>query len=195
MITVLFGPPGSGKGTQAAHIARRLGIPHVSTGELLRREVARGTDLGREVAPIMAEGRLVDDDLMVRVIESRLTEPDATRGALLDGFPRTVPQAEALDAMLGRSRRRTDLVICLDVPEEVLVRRLLGRAQQEGRDDDTLETIQTRLDVYHRDTTPVLDHYRSAGVSLITVDGDAAIEVVNRRISDAIDRVAGSRAS
>jgi adenylate kinase len=194
VITILFGPPGGGKGTQAAHISERFGIPHVSTGEMLREEAAKGSDLGNEVAPIMAEGRLVPDDLIVRVIERRLSQPDATRGVLLDGFPRTVPQAEALDAMLRRRGRQLDLVLCLDVPEPVLVERLLGRAREEGRSDDNLETIQTRLDVYHRDTAPVLDHYRSAGVRIAEVDGDATVDEVTRRVYQALDRVAGSRA-
>jgi len=194
VITILFGPPGGGKGTQAAHISERFGIPHVSTGEMLREEAAKGSDLGNEVAPIMAEGRLVPDDLIVRAIERRLSQPDATRGVLLDGFPRTVPQAEALDAMLRRRGRQLDLVLCLDVPEPVLVERLLGRARQEGRADDNLETIQTRLDVYHRDTAPVLDHYRSAGVRIAEVDGDATVDEVTRRVYQALDRVAGSRA-
>lgn len=194
MITILFGPPGGGKGTQAAHISERFGVPHVSTGEMLRNEAAKGTELGNEVAPIMAAGNLVPDDLIVRVIESRLAEPDAIRGVLLDGFPRTVPQAEALDRMLQRRGARVDLVLCLDVPEPVLVQRLLGRARQENREDDNLETIQNRLDVYRRDTAPVLDHYRNAGVQIEEVDGDASVEEVTRRVLQAIDRVAGSRA-
>jgi adenylate kinase len=194
MITILFGPPGGGKGTQATHICERFGITHVSTGEMLREEASRGSDLGNEVAPIMAEGRLVPDELIVRVIEKRLSAADAARGVLLDGFPRTVPQAAALDAMLGRRGSRVDLVLCLDVPEPVLIERLLGRARQEGRADDNLETIQTRLDVYHRDTAPVLDHYREAGVRIATVDGDAAVQEVTRRVWEAMDRIAGSRA-
>jgi adenylate kinase len=193
MITILFGPPGGGKGTQAVHISQRFGMPHVSTGQMLREEASRGSELGNEVAPIMAAGKLVSDDLIVRVIESRLSQADAARGVLLDGFPRTVPQAGALDAMLRRRGRRIDLVLCLDVPEEVLIERLLGRAREEGRSDDNLETIQTRLDVYHRDTAPVLDHYRDAGVRIETVDGDAAVDEVTRRVYEAMDRVAGSR--
>lgn len=194
MITILFGPPGGGKGTQAGHITERLGIPHVSTGEMLRDEAAKGTPLGNEVAPIMAAGNLVPDDLIVRVIEARLAQPDASRGVILDGFPRTVPQAQALDAMLRRRGKQVDLVLCLDVPEPVLVERLLNRARAEGRVDDNLETIQIRLDVYRRDTTPVLDYYCNAGVRVETVDGDAPIEEVTRRVYEAIERVAGSRA-
>jgi adenylate kinase len=156
---------------------------------MLRDEAEKGTPLGNEVAPIMAEGHLVPDDLIVRVIESRLREPDASHGVLLDGFPRTVPQARALDAMLRRMGRRVDLVLCLDVPEDKLIQRLLARAEQQGRADDNLETIQTRLDVYKRDTLPVLDHYRAQpGTAVECVDGDAPIEVVASRIRDVIDR-------
>ena len=194
MITILFGPPGGGKGTQAEHIAARLGVPHVSTGDMLREEATKGTPLGNEVAPIMAAGNLVPDELVVRVIEARLAQPDASRGVILDGFPRTVPQAEALDAMLRRRGKQVDLVLCLDVPEPVLVERLLGRARAEGREDDNLETIGKRLEVYRRETTPVLDYYRKAGVRVETVDGDAPVDEVTRRVYQAIDRVAGSRA-
>ena len=189
LITILFGPPGSGKGTQAAYITKRYGLQHVSTGEMLRDEAEKGTELGNEVAPIMAEGNLVPDDLIVRVIESRLREPDTQRGVLLDGFPRTVPQARALDEMLRRSGRKVDLVLFLDVPEDKLIERLLGRAQTEGREDDNLETIQNRIEIYHRDTEPVLDHYRDQpGTAIEVVDGDAPILDVARRVRDAVDR-------
>ncbi len=188
LITILFGPPGSGKGTQAAYITKRYGLQHVSTGEMLRKEAEKGTDLGNEVAPIMAEGMLVPDDLIVRVIESRLRETNAA-GVLLDGFPRTVPQAAALDEMLRRTGRKVDLVLFLDVPEDKLIKRLLGRALTEGREDDNLETIQNRIEVYHRDTEPVLDHYRERPSTAIeVVDGDAAILEVAERVRNAVDR-------
>jgi len=193
MITILFGPPGGGKGTQAAHITERFGLPHVSTGEMLRNEADKRTPLGNEVAPIMAEGNLVPDGLIVRVIESRLAEPDAAHGVLLDGFPRTVPQAEALDAMLRRGGKQVDLVLCLEVPQPVLIERLLGRAREVGRADDNLETIQKRLDVYLNETAPVLDHYRGVGGYIATVDGDGDIPEVTRRIYDALDHFVGSR--
>lgn len=189
LITILFGPPGSGKGTQAAYITKRYGLQHVSTGDMLRKEAAKGTDLGNEVAPVMAEGKLVPDDLIVRVIEARLREADAATGVLLDGFPRTVPQAEALDAMLHRTGRKVDLVLCLDVPEDKLIVRLLGRAQAEGRADDNLETIEKRLEVYHRDTEPVLGYYRAVpGTAIEEVDGDAPILEVAERIRTSVDR-------
>jgi adenylate kinase len=189
LITILFGPPGSGKGTQAAYITKRYGLQHVSTGEMLRDEADKGSELGNEVAPIMAEGNLVPDDLIVRVIESRLKDADTQRGVLLDGFPRTVPQAKALDEMLRRSGRKVDLVLFLDVPEDKLIERLLGRAKTEGREDDNLETIQNRIEIYHRDTEPVLDHYRDQpGTAIEVVDGDAPILDVARRVRDAVDR-------
>ena len=192
MITILFGPPGGGKGTQARFITERFGLPHVSTGDMLRKEASKGTPLGNEVAPIMAAGDLVPDELIVRVIESRLAETDAKLGVLLDGFPRTRPQAEALDAMLKRVGKKIDLVLCLDVPESVLIERLLGRAREEGRADDNLETIQNRLDVYQRDTAPVLDHYHEVGVHVARVDGNADVAEVTRRIYDALDQFVGS---
>jgi len=189
LIVILFGPPGSGKGTQADYIAKRYDLQHVSTGDMLRAEAARGTALGNEVAPIMAAGNLVPDDLIVRVIEAHLGDVGGHRGILLDGFPRTVAQAEALDAMLERVGEHVDLVICMDVPEDKLIERLLGRAREEGRADDNLETIQNRLDVYQRDTAPVLDHYRTRDYTAIEViDGDAPILDVSGRIRDAVDR-------
>lgn len=192
MITILFGPPGGGKGTQAHFITERFGLPHVSTGEMLRNEASKGSPLGNEVAPIMAAGDLVPDELVVRVIESRLAEPDAKLGVLLDGFPRTLPQAEALDAMLRRVGKQIDLVLHLDVPEAVLIERLLRRAGEEGRADDNLETIQNRLDVYSRDTAPVLDYYDQSGVHVSRVDGDADVAEVTRRLYDALDQFVGS---
>jgi adenylate kinase len=189
LIVILFGPPGSGKGTQAAYITKRYDLQHVSTGDMLREEAAKGTPLGNEVAPIMASGNLVPDDLIVRVIESRLRDMGGRSGVLLDGFPRTVAQATALDRMLQRSDNRVDLVIALDVPEQKLIERLLGRAREEGRADDNLETIQNRLDVYHRDTAPVLDHYRALPATAIeAIDGDGPILDVAGRIRDAVDR-------
>jgi adenylate kinase len=189
LITILFGPPGSGKGTQAAYITKRYGLQHVSTGEMLREEADKGTELGNEVGPIMADGGLVPDDLMVRVIEARLRDADAAAGVLLDGFPRTVPQAQALDAMLRRTGRKVDLVLYLNVPEDKLIQRLLGRARDEGRADDNLETIEKRIEVYHRDTEPVLDHYRDAPTTAIEeVDGDAPILEVAERVRSAVDR-------
>jgi adenylate kinase len=183
MIVVLFGPPGSGKGTQAQRVAGRLGVPHVATGDILRAEVARGSALGREAEPIMRSGRLVSDDLMVRIIEQRLHEADGQPGALLDGFPRTVPQAEALDAMLARSRRAVDVVLALQVSDDELRRRVQHRAAVEGRTDDTMTAFDERLRTYATETAPVLAYYRGRGTRVAEVDGAGDIDDVTERIS------------
>jgi len=182
MIVILFGAPGSGKGTQAERVAVTTGTPHVSTGAILRAEVARGSDLGREAQPIMQSGALVPDDLMVRIIESRLAEPDAERGVILDGFPRTVPQAEALDEMLGRNRREVGLILYLEVDPELIKERILRRAAIDGRSDDTAEALAERMRVYQRDTAPVVEHYRSRGTRVERIDGSPPIDEVTEQI-------------
>ncbi|HEX6539964.1 MAG TPA: adenylate kinase [Candidatus Dormibacteraeota bacterium] len=186
MIIVLFGPPGSGKGTQAETVASRLGVPHVATGDILRAEVARGSALGREAEPIMKSGNLVSDDLIVRVIESRLGEADAQSGALLDGFPRTVPQAEALDAMLARSGRAVDEVVALQVSDDELRRRVLHRAEVEGRADDTMPAFDQRLRTYATETEPVLAYYRGTRTKIVEVDGAGPVDEVTTRIIHAL---------
>ena len=188
MIAVLFGPPGSGKGTQAARVSARIGIPHIATGDILRDEVARGTALGLEAGPIMQRGMLISDDLVVRVIEARLLQPDAARGALLDGFPRTVAQAEALDAMLARRGRGVDVLVALDVPDRVLKERVLKRAQLEGRPDDTPEALELRLATYRAETEPVLGHYGAPGTRVERIDGVGSIDAVTERITAALAR-------
>ena len=182
MIVVLFGPPGSGKGTQAAFMTRDFQLAHVSTGDMLRAEAGTGSSLGREVAPLMAAGKLVPDDLIVRVIAERLNHDDVGRGLVLDGFPRTVAQARALDAMLSGKSRDVGLVLSLQVPVDDLVERLLGRAREQGRSDDTGEVIRERMLEYERKTAPVLDHYRAGGVRVATVDGVGNVEDVCRRV-------------
>jgi len=185
MIVVVFGPPGSGKGTQAALVATRTGLPHVATGDILRAETAKGSPLGHEVEPIMRSGHLVPDDLVVRVIEARLAEPDAASGALLDGFPRTVPQAVALDEMLARNDRQVDVVVALNVPEDVLAERVRRRAP-EGRPDDTPEAFIKRLHVYRTETAPVLDYYSGKGTCVAKVDGVGDVVAVTERITGAL---------
>jgi len=186
MIVVLFGPPGSGKGTQAHRVASRLNVPHIATGDMLRAEVARGSALGREAEPIMASGKLIPDDLIVRVIEVRLDDPDARTGALLDGFPRTVPQAQALDAMLRRKGRAVDVVLALHVSDTELHRRIQHRAEVEGRADDTEAAFAERLRVYHSETAPVLDYYRTTATTIVEVDGVGDIDAVTERIAKAL---------
>jgi adenylate kinase len=182
VIVVLFGPPGSGKGTQAQRIAEVLGTPHVSTGAILRAEVARDSALGREAQPIMASGALVPDDLMVRMIEGRLAEPDAAAGVILDGFPRTVPQAEALDLMLRRNGRDVGVVLYLDVDPELIKERILRRAAIDGRTDDTAEALVERMKVYQRETAPVVDHYKARGTRMEWIDGAPPIDTVTAQI-------------
>src|SRR5262245_146452 len=186
MIGVIFGPPGSGKGTQAARIETEFRLQHLSTGDILRHEVAAGTPVGKEAARIMAAGDLVPDALIVDIVRGRLPEAEAGEGVLLDGFPRTLRQAQALDAMLADEGHSVDLVLALDVPEATLVDRILHRAQLEGRADDTREAIAERMHEYHKLTEAVLDHYVGRGVHVERVDGVGSPEAVFERIRRAI---------
>lgn len=174
---VFLGAPGSGKGTQAALLAEHLGVPAISTGEMLRDAVAQGSLLGERVREVMARGELVADDLMAEVVEERLARGDARRGFLLDGYPRTAKQAETLAAILERSSKRLDHVISIEVPEEKLIERALLRQ----RADDTGEVIRARLRVYREKTAPLIDHYRKQRL-LRTVDGERSVSEVQSEI-------------
>jgi adenylate kinase len=189
VITILFGPPGSGKGTQAEITSKRFSLPHVSTGQMLRDEVAAGTELGRQVAPIMESGGLIPDDLMVRIIERRLSQPDADVGVLLDGFPRTVPQAEELDEMLERTGREIGVVLFFDVPESELVKRIAHRADLDHRADDTPDAFIQRMREYEAKTAPVIDYYQDRGTRIEFVNGNAPIDTV----TDSILTIFGGR--
>ncbi|HEV3406205.1 MAG TPA: adenylate kinase [Candidatus Dormibacteraeota bacterium] len=182
MIGIIFGPPGSGKGTQAMRLENDLHLNHLSTGDILRSEVAKGTPLGKEVERIMAAGDLVPDRLIVDTVRKRLPEAEAGRGALLDGFPRTVAQARALDSMLADEGHKVDFIVALTVPEGVLVGRLLLRAQVEGRTDDNRESIEERMREYHKLTEAVLEHYRKQGVPIHEIDGVGTPDEVFHRI-------------
>lgn len=183
MRIVLLGAPGSGKGTQAAHIAQRYRIDHISTGDLLRAEVAAGTPLGKQAKEIMDAGSLVSDDIMLGMIEGRLAG-NAAEGFLLDGFPRTLPQAEALDKLLGRIGQPLDVVVFFDVDYAEIIQRLLAR----GRSDDTEEAIRTRLQVYEQQTAPLIDHYKAKG-NLRSVRGEGEITEIAERLFNVLDQV------
>jgi adenylate kinase len=194
MICVLFGPPGSGKGTQAEMITQALGVPHVSTGELLRAEAATGTALGHEVAPVLEAGGLVPDAVIEHLLGRRLEAPDAAAGAILDGYPRTVPQARDLDGRLATAGRRVDVVLVLEVGEPTLMERLNSRAAEQHRADDNPASIAERLAEHRLLTEPVLDYYRSEGVPVREVDGTGDIHAVHRRVLEALSS-AGFRTS
>jgi adenylate kinase len=181
----LFGPAGSGKGTQAAFLKSTLGVEHIATGEMLREERARGTDLGQTVATYLAAGRLVPDEVIVAMIRHRLEAPQADAGFVLDGFPRTVAQARALREALGNLDRSLDLAMVLEVPTEELIERLSNRAKVEDRDDDTPEVIEERLRVYHDQTEPVLD-YLADFVQVARIDGTKSVDEVSREILQAV---------
>jgi adenylate kinase len=187
MIGLIFGPPGSGKGTQAARIHSELDLEHLSTGEILRAEAARGTEIGKEAARLMKEGHLVPDELLVPIIRARLQERRGrSRGVLLDGFPRTVEQAKALDELLAADGRKVDFVVALDAPDDLLIQRLLHRAVVEHRPDDTEEAIKERMKEYHERTAPVLEHYRRSGVPVAEIDAIGSPDEVFERIHHAL---------
>lgn len=181
MRLVLLGAPGSGKGTQAARLKEHLQVPHISTGDLLRAEVAAGSKLGLEAKEVMASGNLVSDEILLGMLEARFSRPDTAGGFILDGYPRNLAQAAALDKLLGRIGQPMDFAVQLEVPIDLLVERIAGRAAAEGRADDSPESVRTRLDVYDRQTAPVIDFYRQHG-QLTVVDGVGSLDEVFNRI-------------
>jgi adenylate kinase len=186
---LLLGPQGAGKGTQGRLISSEYGIPHIATGDILRSAIAAGTPLGRDVKPLYDAGRLVPDETMIELIRDRLAGDDTRVGFVLDGFPRTAVQAEALDAMLAEIERPLTVVFEFQLPEEVAVERLLRRAEDEGRVDDTPEAIRTRLQLYRELTEPLIEHYRARG-NLVGVHADRPVGDVFAEIQQALDRVA-----
>lgn len=175
--SIFLGPPGAGKGTQAQTLAHAQGIPHISTGDILRTAVAQKTELGQKAQSFMDRGELVPDQLMLDLVQERLNQPDTVSGWILDGFPRTVAQATFLEQLLGQIGQSCDYVVNFEVPEQVLVERLLGR----GRKDDTEEVIRTRLQVYHQQTAPLIEFYQGRQ-QLVSVDGNQPIELVNQKL-------------
>jgi adenylate kinase len=186
VIGVIFGPPGSGKGTQAVLIEEQLHLKHLSTGDILRAEVAKGSPIGERAGRIMAAGDLVPDDLIVDIVRARLPEAETGAGVLLDGFPRTLAQAGALDAMLSEEGHRVEVVIALVVPADALVDRILHRAAVEGRADDTREAIAERMHEYHALTEAVLSYYRQKLVRVEEIDGMGGVDMVFARVRKAI---------
>ncbi|NMI00432.1 adenylate kinase [Pseudonocardia acidicola] len=179
MRLVLVGPPGAGKGTQAERLAERLDVPHISTGDLFRANLRDETPLGVEAKRYMDAGNLVPDEVTVGMVRDRLAEPDAAKGFILDGFPRTVPQAEALAGLLSEQGTALDAVVEFAVSDEVVVARLLGR----GRSDDTEDVIRNRQRVYREETAPLLDFYSDR---LVSVDAVGSIEEITDRVADAL---------
>jgi len=186
---LLLGPQGSGKGTQARRISAEYGIPHIATGDMLRAAMDAGTELGRRVRPIYDAGHLVPDDLMIALIRERLGEENAREGFLLDGFPRTMPQAEALEEMLREIGRDLDVVFEFQLEDAVGVERMLRRAAEEGRADDTPEAIDERLRLYHLETEPLIEYYRARG-NLVGIHADRPVQEVFGEIQQVLEQVA-----
>lgn len=206
MNLLLYGAPGSGKGTQANMLRAYFGIPHIATGDMLRAEIQAGTELGRKAQPILAAGQYVSDDIMIGVVRNRLSRPDCQPGFIVDGFPRTVPQAEALDGLMDELGKRFDRVIYLQVPIDELLRRLSGRlvcpqcqrtyppgtpacavdgSELVQREDDRPEAVRPRIEIYLKKTVPVLDHYRGEGL-VSEIDGRGTIEEISRQVLQAV---------
>jgi adenylate kinase len=206
MNLLLYGAPGSGKGTQANMLRTRFGIPHIATGDMLRAEIQAGTPLGREAQPILAAGQYVPDDIMIGMIRNRLRQPDSAGGFIIDGFPRTVPQAEALDVLMSELKRHLDRVLYLKVEMAELLERLSGRlvcptcqrtyppgtvaCATDGtplvqREDDKTEAVRPRIEIYLTKTVPVLEHYRGAGI-VSEIDGRGTIDQITGRVLAAI---------
>ena len=185
MNLVLFGPPGVGKGTQGELISNKYKWPVLSTGEMLRAAIQTGGELGRLVKPIMDKGDLVSDDIMTEIIKERVSHPDCKDGFILDGFPRSVPQAEGLENVFVQLNDRVDGVIALDVDESILVERVKGRAEQSGeeRSDDNEEVLKNRLRVYRKSTLPVIEFYLSHGVDVLSIDAASSIDDIFQEIT------------
>jgi adenylate kinase len=190
MNILVLGPQGSGKGTQAKRIKAVYGIPHIATGDMIREQMELRTELGQEVKEVYDRGDLVSDELMIRLIRDRLSRGDTVAGFVLDGFPRTMAQAEALDDLLGDLGRSVDVVFDLHVPDrQQLLDRLLKRAEEEHRSDDTPDAIQRRWELYERETAPLVDYYRSTRSNVVGIHADRSIDEVFHEVREALDQV------
>jgi adenylate kinase len=190
MRLIILGPPGAGKGTQASRIAEHLGIPAISTGDIFRANIKNETPLGLQVKEILASGGYVSDDVTNAIVEDRLAQDDCARGFLLDGYPRTLAQVEALDGMLAAHGTTLDHVLELTVDDDAVVARLLKRAESEGRADDTEEVIRERMAIYHKETAPIIAIYRQQGV-LVKIDGMGTVDEVTERVTKAVESMSG----
>lgn len=187
---VIFGGPGSGKGTQSERLIDEYGLHHISTGELLRKHIAEGTELGKTANEYISQGHLIPDDLMIRVLEDVLdSNPEQTaKGVIFDGFPRTIDQAKSLNDMLARRGTKVNAVVGLEVDDDALIKRMLLRGQQSGRADDNPDTIKERLNVYHNQTSPLREFYLSEG-KYNAIDGNGTVDNVFNSIKEAIDKI------
>ena len=185
MRLILLGPPGAGKGTQSTRLVEKFKIPQLSTGDMLRAAVKAGTPVGLKAKAVMDAGGLVSDDIVLGMLEERISQSDAGGGFILDGYPRNLAQCSALESLLDRIRQPLDVAVKLDVPSELIVERIAGRAAAEGRLDDTPETVRARLRVYAEQTAPVADHFAAIG-KLVTVDGVGELDTVFQRILAAL---------
>jgi adenylate kinase len=186
---VLFGPPGAGKGTQALLLAQTFNLVHLSTGDLLRQEIAAKTDLGRIADEIISKGELVPDSIVISMIESKLKEPKTTVGFIFDGFPRTVPQAVALDELLEKHQRKVSAMLCLDVVKEELIGRLLKRGLTSGRCDDmNAETIENRINVYNEKTAPIINYYEKQG-KYYPIYGIGTVEEIAENLKQTVENI------
>jgi adenylate kinase len=183
MRIILFGPPGAGKGTQAKLLEESLKVPQLSTGDMFRNAIKNQTPLGVKVKAILDSGKLVSDDVVVEMVQETISKPEYSKGYILDGFPRTVAQAEAFDALLSDRGEQVDAFVAMEVPEQELVTRLVNRGQ--GREDDTPEKIKVRLNVYEQETAPVMDHYRKKGM-FRSVNGLGTVDDIQERLIEAI---------
>ena len=185
---VIFGAPGSGKGTQSARIVEKYGINHISTGDVLRAEIKKGTELGKIAKSYIDQGQLLPDELIIDILASTLDGFKESKGVIFDGFPRTIAQAEALKAMLAERGQEVSIMLDLDVPEDELMTRLIKRGQESGRADDNEETIKKRLVVYHSQTSPLIDWYKNEG-QYQHINGLGTMDGIFAAIAEAIDKI------